>query len=369
MPTVVPGRKMPGGKDEPTNELLDTSAQGPSPGAWPWCEVGVFDSMSAFPGVMTFRLPPLDARIPPWNLDELVARPCPYCGTAAGEPNCIRPDGLTVRECRQCGAFFVSPAPTEAQLANFYSHYDQDHRSDAPMTPAELLVTYRNRGPLHDFRVRELSSMMAFEGKRVLDVGFGRAHFMWCLQSLGADVHGIELDDEAIAIARELGLTKVRKATIDACAGDQPYDLIVLNDVVEHPLEPGKLLHACADLLAPGGVMLIWTPNGGAARGTAAPVTFRVDLEHMQYLTPEACWMMGRDLGLQIAHFETYGFPSLENIDRPRWRDGSSAVKRVARSVPGLVRTVHRIREWTSRSPDERLGAYHLFCIYQKPRG
>lgn len=319
---------------------------------------------------MTVRLPPLDARIPPWNLDELVARPCPYCGTVVAEAYCIRPDELIVRECRQCRAFFVSPAPTERQLSNFYAHYDTDHRWDAPMTPAELLAMYRDRGPLCDFRVRELSSMMAFAGKRVLDVGFGRAHFLWCLQSLGADVHGIELDDQAIAFARELGIAQVRKATIDACADDRPYDLIVLNDIVEHPLEPAKLLQGCANLLVPGGLMLIWTPNGGAARGIAAPVTFRVDLEHMQYLTPEACARMAGVLGLQIAHFETYGFPSVENIDRPRSRNGGgSFVKRAAKSVPGLAKTVRLIREWRSRPTDERLGAYHLFCIYQKPQG
>lgn len=297
----------------------------------------------------------------------MAARPCPYCGTVAGEPLCVRPDGLTVRECRHCLAFFVSPAPTEQQLSSFYAHYDTDHRWDAPMTPAELLAMYRTRGPLCDFRLRELSSMMAFEGRRVLDVGFGRAHFLWCLQSLGADVHGIELDDEAISLARELGITQVRKATIDACAGDPPYDLIVLNDVVEHPLEPAKLLHGCANVMAPGGLLLIWTPNGAAARGTAAPVTFRVDLEHMQYLTPEACTRMAGVLGLQIAHFETYGFPSVTHIDRPRSRNGAGALRRAAKSVPGLVRTVRWFREWTSRTPDERFGAYHLFCIYQKP--
>jgi 2-polyprenyl-3-methyl-5-hydroxy-6-metoxy-1,4-benzoquinol methylase len=316
---------------------------------------------------MTLRLPPLDARIPAWNLDDLVARPCPYCDAVAREEYCIRPDGLTVRECRRCGAFFVSPAPTEAQLARFYSNYDSTHRRDAAETPADLRVVYQNHGPLEDFVVRELSSMMAFKGKRVLDVGFGRAHFLWSLQSLGANVHGVELDDGAISIARGLGITNVRKGTIEQCTTDQPYDLIALNELVEHPLEPLKLLRGCVDLLAPGGLLPIRTPNGAVARGATDPVTFRVDLEHMQYLTPEACSMMAGVLGLQIAHLETYGYPYLEKIDQPRSPNGrSSAVRWAARSMPVLARTVRRFREWTA--PDERLGAYHLLCVYQKPR-
>jgi hypothetical protein len=100
-------------------------------------------------------------------------------------------------------------------------------------------------------------------------------------------------------------------------------------------------------------------------------VTFRVDLEHMQYLTPEACSMMSGVLGLQISHFETYGFPSLANIEGARQQAGGSRrVRRAARAVPGLAKAVRKIRNWKSQwtSPDGRLGAYHLFCIYQKPR-
>jgi 2-polyprenyl-3-methyl-5-hydroxy-6-metoxy-1,4-benzoquinol methylase len=315
---------------------------------------------------MTQRLPSLDGRIPVWNLDDVFARPCPFCGAEGGEPDCIRPDGLTVNECRACGAFFVSPVPTEAQLADFYANYDALHRRDAAADPPTLLAAYRRLGPLNDLRIRELSSMMRIAGKRVLDVGFGRAYFLWCLQSLGADVYGIELDESAITIARGLGITNVRKATIEQCADDRPYDLIVLNDLVEHPLDPMSLLRNCVRLLAPGGLMLVWTPNGAAARGLEAPVTFRVDLEHMQYLTPEACWMMSGVLGLRIVHFETYGFPDIENIDRPRApirADG--AIRRAVRSVPGLAKTIRKIREWNA--PDDRLGSYHLFCIYENP--
>jgi hypothetical protein len=77
--------------------------------------------------------------------------------------------------------------------------------------------------------------------------------------------------------------------------------------------------------------------------------------------------MMSGVLGLQIAHLETYGFPDLEHIDQPRPRNNrASAVRRAARSVPVLARAVRKIRTWSAR--DERLGAYHLLCVYQKPR-
>jgi 2-polyprenyl-3-methyl-5-hydroxy-6-metoxy-1,4-benzoquinol methylase len=260
-------------------------------------------------------------------------------------------------------------AAPDRELVRFYANYDERHRLDWPATAAELRAAYQARGPLYDLRVRELSSMIALDGARVLDVGFGRGHFMWSVQALGADVYGIELDDAAIALAPALGFAHVRKATIEECANDRPYDVIALNDVIEHPLRPIDVLRACATLLSPGGLMLIWTPNGAAARGAEAPVTFRVDLEHMQYLTPQTCSLLAGVLGLHIAHLETYGFPSLGSFDRmrppgPRTR----AVRQAARSVPQLAKTVHRLKEWTTQwgARDERLGVYHLFCIYQK---
>jgi hypothetical protein len=77
--------------------------------------------------------------------------------------------------------------------------------------------------------------------------------------------------------------------------------------------------------------------------------------------------MMAGVLGLQIAHLETYGFPDLEKIDQPRSANGPiSPVRRAARAMPVVARTLRKFREWTA--PDDRLGAYHLLCVYQKPR-
>lgn len=299
---------------------------------------------------------------------DLIQRVCPFCVTAAGKAGFTRPDGLRVWECANCGAHYISPAPSAKQIANFYANYDANHRRDAAATPAELRATYQSLGAMGDFRVRELSSLMTFEGKRALDVGFGRAHFLWCLQELGAEACGIELDDKAIEVAQALGIRNVRKLEIDALKSDEHYDLIILNDLIEHPLKPMKLLRKCVELLAPGGLLLIWTPNGAQIAESDSPVTLRVDLEHMQYLSPESCAFIATELKLTIAHLESCGFPNLAGISEARTQSAGwkHAVKQVAKSLPGFGALNRTRLQW--RESDERLGAYHLFCIMRKPR-
>ena len=78
---------------------------------------------------MALKLLPLDARIPQWDFDRLTERNCPVCSSSDAHAAYVkRPDGLSVRICRKCNAFFVSPSPSEEQLDAFYRDYDEKHR-------------------------------------------------------------------------------------------------------------------------------------------------------------------------------------------------------------------------------------------------
>jgi hypothetical protein len=61
-------------------------------------------------------------------------------------------------------------------------------------------------------------------------------------------------------------------------------------------------------------------PVGGAAGTDLASgrewVGYRVDLEHLQYLSPPAIVLLARELGLTVEHLETTGSPGLAGIDR-----------------------------------------------------
>lgn len=320
---------------------------------------------------MATELPPLDVRIPNWDVEDLIPRVCPICGSDPPPPLFRRPDGLFVALCDACRTYLVSPAPSEKQLARFYSTYDAEHRLANEMSPKSLERAYRSVDPLVDLKVRELSSLMVFRGANVLDVGFGRAFLLHCFRELGATAYGVELDGKAVQYARSLGIENVFQGTLDDLPQGVRFDLVSMKELVEHPLDPLALIERACSLLNPGGLMMIYTPNGGAAAFEQHPTTFRIDLEHMQYFTTETCGYLARRLDLRIVHLETLGFPILEGVRRSVAKNRGSLKARIAtaaRACPGFP-ALDRVRRRLANNPaaDERRGVYKLFCILQKP--
>jgi len=323
---------------------------------------------------MTKQLGHLDARIPNWNLDDLHNRDCPICSFKKHTQRYIRPDGLSVRHCETCDTYFVSPSPSEGQLRSFYSKYDEMHRRAPRISDAERSTTLQK--PAHiinDFRIQEILSMMDLKGKICLDVGFGRGNFLEYFQLLGADARGVEVDPKAIIYAKEhLGIKSVTEGTIFDLENTTKFDVIIMNDLIEHPLEPSKLIEKATSLLSSEGILAFFTPNASFINEEDQPIAFRVDLEHMQYFTFATCSFLSKRYGLEIVHLESLGFPYLEGIDELPHRDFShvsfrNKLKKTISSLPGFE-TANNIRHLLKRSSNEkveRMGHYHLFCIFR----
>ena len=107
-------------------------------------------------------------------------------------------------------------------------------------------------------------SRTPLEGKTALDVGCGAGLLCEPLARLGAKVTGIDASEDVIAIAREHAAAM--RLAIDYRAGDiqdleGQYDLITSLEVIEHVAEPAAFLRALAKRLAPGGLLILSTPN------------------------------------------------------------------------------------------------------------
>jgi 2-polyprenyl-6-hydroxyphenyl methylase/3-demethylubiquinone-9 3-methyltransferase len=107
----------------------------------------------------------------------------------------------------------------------------------------------------------------AGEPPRVLDVGCGTGFLLERLAERGFSGVGIDLSPESVehALRRlaEIGaagrLTAEVGSAYEPPAG--PFDLIALTDVLEHLEDPRACLRALRERLAPGGLLVVSTPN------------------------------------------------------------------------------------------------------------
>jgi 2-polyprenyl-6-hydroxyphenyl methylase/3-demethylubiquinone-9 3-methyltransferase len=102
-------------------------------------------------------------------------------------------------------------------------------------------------------------------GRSAADVGCGAGLLCEPLARLGAEVVGIDAAPENIAAARlhaeGQGLAiDYRTGSIDVLAAE-PFDLITSLEVVEHVDDPAAFVAGLARALAPGGLLILSTPN------------------------------------------------------------------------------------------------------------
>ena len=101
-------------------------------------------------------------------------------------------------------------------------------------------------------------------GRTALDVGCGAGLLAEPLARLGATVTGIDATPEVIAVARDhagaMGLSiEYRQGDVQSLEGQ--FDLITCMEVIEHVAEPAAFVGALARRLAPGGLLIMSTPN------------------------------------------------------------------------------------------------------------
>jgi 2-polyprenyl-6-hydroxyphenyl methylase/3-demethylubiquinone-9 3-methyltransferase len=102
-------------------------------------------------------------------------------------------------------------------------------------------------------------------GKRALDVGCGAGLLTEPLARLGAEVTGVDAAAENIAVAREhavgAGLAIDYRAGELARLGLGQFDLVTAMEVLEHVADKTTFVAELARHLAPGGLLVLSTPN------------------------------------------------------------------------------------------------------------
>jgi 2-polyprenyl-6-hydroxyphenyl methylase/3-demethylubiquinone-9 3-methyltransferase len=112
-----------------------------------------------------------------------------------------------------------------------------------------------------------MGSLRVLDGRSVLDIGCGGGLVCEPLARLGGAVSGIDPSQETIAAAKSHAAAQglnidYRVARVeDLLAEGRTFDCVLCLEVVEHVPDVSAFLAACAQLVRPGGLMLLSTIN------------------------------------------------------------------------------------------------------------
>jgi SAM-dependent methyltransferase len=194
------------------------------------------------------------------DAEEGERRPCPVCGNDAATPR-VTGQGYRMVECSGCGLWYLNPMPSAETLARLYDEgYFTSHAatttgySDYAGMADDARDTFRRRLALVD---RHVGS------GRILDVGAGYGYLTEAAKTRFPERWIVERSVEAAA--RVAADARVVLGTWEqADVPERYFDVVSMQDCLEHFPDPLAALAKTRASLRPGGALLAVTPNVGS---------------------------------------------------------------------------------------------------------
>jgi SAM-dependent methyltransferase len=192
-----------------------------------------------------------------------------------------------------------------------------------------------SEGPIE----REAFLVELARGKRVAHLGFVDEHLLEAKVSHGRWLHarlaeaashivGIDIAPEGVDWAQEQGYEAYVADCQDSRALSElpiePVELVVAGEIIEHLEAPGPFLRAGHSLVAPGGRIVVTTPNAAALQNFLAPV-LGVELVHPDHLalfSPRTLRVLFERTSWEVERIAYYQRPA--PVGRPQSASGKA---------------------------------------------
>jgi 2-polyprenyl-3-methyl-5-hydroxy-6-metoxy-1,4-benzoquinol methylase len=163
--------------------------------------------------------------------------------------------------CPKCGLEQTNPLPSALELKRLYeNHYNFDGETNTRYTRLRQFLFSSFLYRLWLAIDGDISFHLMKGNGRLLDIGCNEGRGLQLYQQNGFEVEGLELNENAAEIARSQGF-KVYTQLLQDFLPNEPYDVVILSNVLEHSLNPREMLIQVNQILKSGGKVCISCPN------------------------------------------------------------------------------------------------------------
>ena len=160
--------------------------------------------------------------------------------------------------CKNCGLIFQSPLPRQDELSKFYP---REYRNYLPQQ--ESLFSF-----LKNIQFQCLANKITKglkKDSKILEIGFGNGQLLLALKEKEYEnLYGCDFTDRVFSVLKDKGVKLAISNIEESFPFNETFDLVIMNNVIEHFLDPIKVLENCKSHLSKNGKIILITPNSNA---------------------------------------------------------------------------------------------------------
>jgi 2-polyprenyl-3-methyl-5-hydroxy-6-metoxy-1,4-benzoquinol methylase len=259
---------------------------------------------------------------------------CYQCGTkgkllqgSVSDPDHQIPGDWSYKTCLDgCQTVWLDPRPLESELLKAYSSYHTHTKLTSLNFLEKSIFSIFKRliklilSPLYHFNglraeAKRLKLMDLGESPKgyLLDIGCGGGRFLARMKKRNWSVEGLDIDPEVVKkVSKKYGILVHAGDVLNHKFPDNTYDVITMNQTIEHLYNPSLVLKECFRILKPGGHIVMTTPNvdcvaarllGEYWRGWEPP-------RHLFLFNPKSISKVVSSAGFEVTSVATYSCES-----------------------------------------------------------
>ena len=199
----------------------------------------------------------------------------------------LKNEEYEIDACKECGLIWQPNVLNDKGAEILYTTYKKsDDMGEARSTDANKKIYMKQIADALRSAHKKPSKA------KVLDYGMGWGY--WCAagKEMGCDSYGFEISETYRDFAKKNGINVLERSDI---AENAPFDVINLEQVLEHVPNPREIIEFLSSNLSDNGVLIIGVPNGGR---------IRKDLRNPEYT-------MSKDSVWALQHINTFNNATL----------------------------------------------------------
>ncbi len=177
---------------------------------------------------------------------------CPFCKQETEYVYNI--DKYRIVRCKNCATLFCENMPSTEEIK---AYYDGFKHGGINLSNKYKIISNAYKDWFKSFNLPKDAKM--------LDIGGGGGFFSCCFEKFAfGKATYIDIDPVSCKFAQSLNISEVILGDVNDIKekSDKKYDFIYSRHVIEHLVNPTKIIDSAIDLLNPKGIFILQFPNG-----------------------------------------------------------------------------------------------------------